>query len=102
MLSPLAKSSFQRLVFDLVKLTWTVAAVVIGQMANGGVSCKRRNDDAGSLRRCCSRSRGFFGLGLTLPCASAKRSRILSEVFNDWSSVTRVLSPRERGSSFGK
>ena len=36
------------------------------------------------------------GLGGALPCASAKRSRLLPEVFDDCSSVTRRVSPRER------
>ena len=35
-------------------------------------------------------------LGGALPCASAKRSRLLPEVFDDCSSVTRRVSPRER------
>ena len=36
------------------------------------------------------------GLGVALPCASAKRSRLFPEVFDDCSSVRRRLSPRER------
>ena len=34
--------------------------------------------------------------GVALPCASAKRARLLPEVFDDCSSVSRTLSPRER------
>ena len=33
---------------------------------------------------------------MALPCASAKRSRLLPEVYDDCSSVTRRLSPCER------
>ena len=33
---------------------------------------------------------------MALPCASAKRSRLFPEVFDDCSSVGRRLSPRER------
>ena len=33
---------------------------------------------------------------MALPCASAKRSRLLAEVFYDCSSVSRRLSSRER------
>ena len=33
---------------------------------------------------------------MALPCASVKRSRVLPEVFEDCSSVSRRLSPRER------
>ena len=36
------------------------------------------------------------GLGVPLFCASAKRSRLLPEVFDDRSYVGRRLSPRER------
>ena len=36
------------------------------------------------------------GLGVALPCASAKRSRHLPEVFDDYSYVCRRLSLRER------
>ena len=39
---------------------------------------------------------GSGGLGVALPCVSAKRSRLLPEVFDDCSSVSRRLSPRER------
>ena len=35
------------------------------------------------------------GLGVALPCASAKRSRLLPEVFDDYASVSRGLSSRE-------
>ena len=35
------------------------------------------------------------GLGVTLPCASAKRSRLLPEVFDDCSSVSRRRSLRD-------
>ena len=34
----------------------------------------------------------FGGLGVALPCASAKRSRLLPEVFDDCSSASRGLS----------
>ena len=34
------------------------------------------------------------GLGVALPCASAKRSRLLPEVFDDCSSASCRLSPR--------
>ena len=46
-----------------------------------------------ALRR-VSWSRG--GFGVALPCASAKRCRVLPEVFDDCSSVSRRLSHRER------
>ena len=36
-------------------------------------------------------------LGVALPCASAKRSRLLPEVVDDCSHVGRRLSPRGRG-----
>ena len=36
------------------------------------------------------------GLGVALPCATARRSRLLPEVFDDCSSVRRWLSTRER------
>ena len=36
------------------------------------------------------------GLGVALPCASAKRSRLFREVFDDCSYVGRRLSPRDR------
>ena len=39
---------------------------------------------------------GSGGLGVALPIASAKRSRLLPEVFDDCSEVGRRLSPRDR------
>ena len=36
------------------------------------------------------------GLGVTLPCASAKRSRLLPEVFDGRSPAVRMLLPLER------
>ena len=38
---------------------------------------------------------GSGEFGVALPCASAERSRVLPEVFDDSSSVCRRLSPRE-------
>ena len=39
---------------------------------------------------------GSGGLGVGLPCASARRSRLFPEVVDDCSSVCRGLPPRER------
>ena len=39
---------------------------------------------------------GSGGLDVALPCASAKRSRLFPEVFDDCSSVGLRLSPRDR------
>ena len=38
----------------------------------------------------------FGGLGVALPCASAKRSCLSPEVFDDFSLVGRMLSPCDR------
>ena len=38
----------------------------------------------------------FGGLGVALPCALAKRSRLFREVFDDCSTLSRRLSLREK------
>ena len=74
-LSPEGKASLQRLVLDLIKLTWAAAAVVaMVRWSVSGASLHRRNDVsiariAGSLRRRCGGSRGFWRFG----CGAAVR-----------------------------
>ena len=100
-LSPIAKGSCYSLVLDMVKLTWAAAAgEYVVNWSVAGPSRHWRNDfiagrNAGSL----GSAAGLMdsgGLGGTLPCASAKRSRIPPEVFDDRSRAGCKLSPRER------
>ena len=92
-LSPRAKSSLERLVLDLLKVTKdAITALVKARWAG---SSRHRHDH--SLQAVTLAPSGGVvaglsiseGLGVALPCASAKRSCLLPEVLNDRSSVGR-------------
>ena len=79
LLSPVAKSKCRwRGALATDKMTSLVAATL---GPSGGVAAGRMISE---------------GLGLALPCPSAKRSRLLPEVFDDCSYVGRRLYLRER------
>ena len=97
-LSLAAKSRVQRTVLDVAKLT-RVAVEAVGKDRRpvAGASRLRQNDvsrgrNAGSLPRRIHSG----GLGVTMLGASAERSRLLSDVFDDCSCVGCRLSPRDR------
>ena len=101
MLSPVGKASLQRLVLDLVKLTWAAAAVVA--MLRWSVSGAATGEMMSRLAATPGHSGGVAadlvasgGLGVAPPCAFAKRGRVLPEGVDDCSSVCRRLSHRER------
>ena len=72
-LSPETLSRLQHLVLDFAKLTWATATAATPR-PSGGVA-------AGLV--------GSGGFGVALPCASAKHSRVLLEVVDDCSSISR-------------
>ena len=81
----------ERMVLDVVKLTRAVVEAA-GKERKPGSSRHWQKEvslgrNAGSLRRRC---------GGSLPCASAKLSRLFPEVFDDCSNVGCKLSPRDR------
>ena len=72
----------ERMVLDVVKLTRAVVEAVAATLGpSGGVAAGRMSSG---------------GLGVGLPCASAKPSRLFPEVFDDCSNVGCKLSPRDR------
>ena len=56
---------------------------------------RRRQHDVFGGRNAGYLRRRWGGLGVALPCASAKRSRLLPDFFDDCSYVGRRLSPRD-------
>ena len=87
----------EQAVVDVVKLTRAaVEAVGKERRPVSGVSRHRQNDTLGPSGGVVAGLIGCGGLGVALPCASAKRSRLIPEVFDDCSHVGRRLSPRDR------
>ena len=104
-LSPSAKSRLQRLVLELIKLTWAMAEAVEKERRpvaeasrhTGKMTSSCRN--AGSLLRRCGGSHVLVcrcRARLPLPRASAKRSLLPPKVLDDCSYVGRKLSPHDR------